>query len=233
MSDLRLQLIEQLCRLPEEHLASVKELFAALENEPIGRGSSPKLSEVSHCVVAEHKDWPHAPLHRLSENGTYIVTTSTHMKEQFFRGKEKLTLLENTLLCMAKQFDVTLEAWAVFSNHYHFVGHTTGAENQLGKMIERLHYDTAKEINRSNGSVGEAVWFNFWETRLTYERSYFARLNYVHQNAVKHGLVQEAKDYPWCSAAWFERTSTKAQWKTISSFRTDRVKIDDDYQPVL
>ena len=51
-----------------------------------------------------------------------------------------------------------------------------------------------------------AIWHNFWDTELTYEKSYLARLNYVHQNAVKHGLVARACQYRWCSAAWFERT---------------------------
>jgi REP element-mobilizing transposase RayT len=40
-------------------------------------------------------------------------------------------------------------------------------------------------------------WHNFWETRLTHEGSYLARLNYVHQNPLKQGLVEVAKQYPW------------------------------------
>ena len=35
-------------------------------------------------------------------------------------------------------------------------------------------------------------------------KSYLARLNYVHQNPVKHGLVRVANQYRWCSAAWLE-----------------------------
>jgi len=58
-------------------------------------------------------------------------------------------------------------------------------------------------------------------------------LNYVHQNAVKHRLVPVASQYPWCSAAWFEQTATRAQVKTIYSFKFDRLKIDDDYEPVM
>ena len=51
-----------------------------------------------------------------------------------------------------------------------------------------LHEDTAEEINRCDGTANRTVWFNFWDTKLTFETSYLARLNYVHQNAVKHGL---------------------------------------------
>jgi putative transposase len=76
---------------------------------------------------------------------------------------------------------------------------------------------------------GRQVWHNFWETRLTYERSYLARLHYTHQNAVKHGLVPDARQYPWCSAAWFEQTATPAQVKTIYSFKIDTVRVSDDY----
>jgi len=77
--------------------------------------------------------------------------------------------------------------------------------------------------------AGRQIWYNFWDKKLTYERSYLARLNYVHQNAVKHGLVLVANQYPWCSASWFERTASPASIKTIYSFKVDQLKIDDDY----
>jgi putative transposase len=233
VDELRVRLIERLCRLPEAQLADVEAMLISLERGSTGISLRSTTNGPAPKALAHHKDWPHAPVHRLSEQGTYIVTASTLHKEHFFRGEERLTLLENMLLFLAKQHEVTLEAWAVFSNHYHFVAHTTEAENQLGNLIARLHYDSAKEINRHDGCAGRAVWFNFWDTKLTFEKSYLARLNYVHQNAVKHGLVVQANDYPWCSAAWFERTATRAQVRTIYGFRTDRVKIDDDYQPVV
>ena len=81
--------------------------------------------------------------------------------------------------------------------------------------------------------VGRQVWHNFWETKLTYEKSYLVRLNYVHQNPVKHGLVQFASQYPWCSAGWFERTARAAQVKTIYSLKLDKVKVYDEYEPAL
>jgi len=92
-----------------------------------------------------------------------------------------------------------------------------------------LHSNTARQVNELDNSAGRRVWYNFWETKLTYERSYLARLNYVHQNAVKHGIVRVANQYPWCSAAWFERTASPAAIKTIYGFKIDKLSIDDDY----
>ena len=96
-------------------------------------------------------------------------------------------------------------------------------------MLGKLHEKLAKWVNKLDAASGRKVWFNFRETRLTYEKSYLARLNYTHRNAVKHKLVAVANQYPWCSAAWFERTATAAQVKTIYGFKTDKVQIHDEY----
>ena len=122
-----------------------------------------------------------------------------------------------------------LEAWAVFSNHYHFVGYALEDAATLKPFLSHLHADTARNVNLRDDKPGRQVWYNFWETELTYEKSYFARLNYVHQNPVKHRLVSVANQYRWCSAAWFERTATPAQLKTIYSFKTDRIRVIDDF----
>ena len=141
-----------------------------------------------------------------------------------------MKVLHRGLLSVAQKFGWRLEAWAVFSNHYHFVGHSPdeGAES-LAQMLGFLHEKTAKWINRLDEKAGRKVWHNFWETRLTYKKSYLARLNYVHQNPVRHGLVPVANQYPWCAAGWFERVARPAQVKTIYGFKTDRLKVLDDY----
>jgi putative transposase len=99
-------------------------------------------------------------------------------------------------------------------------------------MLKTLHVKTSGWVNCLDHTPARQVWFNFRETRLSYPRSYFARLNYTHQNPVKHGLVPVANHYPWCSAAWFERTASAAQVKTIYRFKTDKVEVADDFDPV-
>ena len=99
----------------------------------------------------------------------------------------------------------------------------------MREFLRELHSRSAIELNRRDSVEGRPVWHNFWDTRLTYQYSYLERLNYVHQNAVKHGLVAVANQYLWCSAAWFERTAPPAQVKTIYRFKTDKVNVYDDF----
>lgn len=184
---------------------------------------------------APETHWPHAPLHRLGEGGSFFVTVGTYLKAHHFRGVDRLAVLHRGLLAVAGRYGWQLEAWAVFSNHYHFVAHSPANEadaKSLSPMLGLLHRKTAKWINRLDEAPGRQVWHNFRETRLTYEKAYLARLNYVHQNAVKHGLVATANQYPWCSAAWFERTARSAQVKTVYGFKTDRLHVYDDYDVV-
>jgi len=177
--------------------------------------------------------WPHAPTHQLAHQGTFFVTARTYEAAHHFRGAGRLAVLHRGLLQLARDFGWQLEAWAIFSNHYHFVGHSPTDEtdaSSLRVMLSLLHEKTAKWVNRIDQAPGRKVWFNYRDTRLTYQKSYLARLNYTHQNAVKHGLAAAAHLYPWCSASWFERTASPAQVRAIYRFRTDRLRLDDEFE---
>jgi putative transposase len=177
--------------------------------------------------------WPHAPTHQLSQRGTYFVTGATYGKAHHFRGAKRLRVLQRGLLTVAEKFGWQLEAWAVFSNHYHFVAHspaTADDATSLNPMLRMLHVKLSGWVNQLDATPERKVWFNFWDTRLAHQRSYLARLNYVHQNAVKHGLVPVANQYPWCSAAWFERTASPAMVKSIYRFKTDKISVADEYE---
>ena len=184
-------------------------------------------------MVEPKISWPHAPTHQLSARGTYMVTASTYLKAHHFRGSKRLGVLHRGLLTMSEKFGWRLEAWAVFSNHYHFVAHSPADADDatsLPAMLSLLHVKTAGWLNKLDDAPGRQVWFNFWDTKLTHQRSYLARLNYVHQNAVKHKLVPVACQYPWCSAGWFERTASAAMVKSIYRFGTDRVSVLDKFE---
>lgn len=174
-------------------------------------------------------EWPHAPPHRLSLSGAYFVTASTYHKHHLFRGKSRLEVLHRGLLKVLKDSGWNLEAWAVFSNHYHFVANTQEPSN-LSSVLKDFHSKLAIWANRLDRTPRRKVLYNFRETHLTFEESYFARLNYTHQNPVRHRLVTVARDYPWCSASWFEREASRSHVKTVYGFKTDRVNVEDDFE---
>jgi putative transposase len=183
----------------------------------------------NHEILVEVKDWPHAPVHRLDESGVYMVTASTYQKNHFFNAPDRMEILMSRLFECITEFGWQLHAWAILINHYHFIARSPDDLETLKRLLGKLHMTTAKAVNRQDHTPGRKVWFQFWDNRITYERSYLARLNYVNQNPVKHGVISDATAYRWCSAAWFERISTPAFVKTVKSFKIDRVRVQDDF----
>ena len=178
-------------------------------------------------------DWPHAPVHRLSEAGAYMVTAGTYQKVHHLRKAKRLDLVHDTLLATAEEFGWLLQAWAVMSNHYHFVAMSPPDPGSLRDFISKLHGQTARQLNELDGTSGRRVWYQFFDSHITYQRSYLARLKYVHENPVHHGLVAAACNYRWCSAAWFEREASTAFQKTVASFKVDRISVFDPFDPEM
>ena len=83
---IRSRVLDRIRRLPTDRLPAVERFL--LRFEP-GAIAAPATSE---------KEWPHAPVHRISEHGTFIVTAGTLHKQHFFLGAERLDLLEGKLL---------------------------------------------------------------------------------------------------------------------------------------
>jgi len=158
-----------------------------------------------------------------------MVTVGTYQKQPLFRTARRLTFLCEQLMGLAQQYSWKLEAWAVFPNHYHFIGTTEGQAATLRGFLSHLHTVTAKAINIEDEAAGRRVWFQYWDSHVTYERSYLARLNFVHRNAVHHRLVREPERYSWCSAGWFERSAGRAFFRTVMRMRSESVKVVDDF----
>ena len=178
-------------------------------------------------------DWPHAPPHRLTEAGAYMVTAGTFQKAHMIVPAKRLDFLLRLLFSCAAEYGWVLHAWAVLSNHYHFVASSPQDPASLKRMLSKLHTLSAREFNLQDRMPGRKVWFQYFDTHITYLPSYYARLKYVHENPVHHKVVSCATNYRWCSAGWFERTADTAFRKTVQGFKTDRIKVNDAFDSVM
>ncbi|MDP0492333.1 MAG: hypothetical protein Q7Q71_14895 [Verrucomicrobiota bacterium JB023] len=182
------------------------------------------------------RDWPHAPPHRLAQMGVYMVTARFREGKHWLEEEGIRDWFVENLKDRFSESGWKLEAWAVLSNHYHFVGHSPMGEDDastLVPMLRKLHSLTSKElIGRGKLKKGEKIWQNYRDRLLTRQESYLARLNYVHQNAVHHGIVKKASEYRWCSAGEFVKSVSPAWVKTVASFRFDEIARADGDEEV-
>ena len=169
------------------------------------------------------ESWPHAPARLAIHPGAYIITASTLHGEPVFRDGPLLDALEEIVLNAYAEAGWELQAWAFFPNHYHLVMLHDEPDPSLARTAAKAHGLSAIRANSLNAAPGRKVWHRYWETRLTYERSYLARLAYVHANPRRHGLVDDPRRYRWCSASWFEERGDAPFVRTVGGFDTSRV----------
>ncbi len=158
-----------------------------------------------------------------------MVTAATYRRVPYLADPKRKDFFQASLFAITEEFGWQLHAWAILDEHYHFIARSPENPKTLSRLINKLHMTTAKVFNQEDGTPGRKVWFQYWETLLTYQRSYLARLKYVNHNPVKHGLVRDATQYPWCSARWFDENAPASFVRVVESFKIDRVKV---YEPV-
>ncbi len=176
-----------------------------------------------------YRKWRHAPSHLFSPSSAYMITAGTHRKTCLFDTPQKRDMLTSLLLSELDSHGWALQAWAVMSNHYHVVAHAPADANSLARVIRRIHSKSAVALNEVDQVPGRRVWFQYYDTCLTNERSYWARLHYVHENPAKHGVVQFAEEYPWCSMSWFRENADSSLKNRVLSFPCDKVSVVDSF----
>ncbi len=105
-----------------------------------------------------------------------MVTAATYLKKLYFKSPQRLSFLQQTIFDETEKIGWNLQAWAILANHYHFVGQGAIDKKKLKSLIGAIHSKTARQINADDNSPGRQVWFQFWDSTMTYEESYWARL---------------------------------------------------------
>ena len=194
-------------------------------------GASSPSPYVCYTRIMEdiYKVYLHTPPHYFVPNAMYMVTGSiVHKQHLLFKSEYKDFFLK-TLFEKANSFGWNLEAWAVLNNHYHLISQSPEDSSTLPKFIQQVHSITAIQFNRWDNTPGRQVWQNYWDTCITYEKSYLARLRYVHENPVKHGLVDNAMNYPYCSYRWLIERGDEDLKELVLNQPIDKANVFDDF----
>jgi putative transposase len=145
---------------------------------------------------------PHAPPHPVRDQPFYLLTATCyehtcHMESQPRRQQVSDALFEQFITS-----GMEIRAWVVLPNHYHLLAHVTDFD-ALGGIFRLVHGPTARYWNLEDNSPGRKVWYRFTDRAIRSERHYYATLNYIHYNPVKHGWVTSPYDWMDSSIHWY------------------------------
>lgn len=148
----------------------------------------------------EHRPW-HGPPHYEAESGLYLITAACYEHLHIIgTSPDRMAGFESELLAATREHSQLIFAWVVLPNHYHILLRTLDLKRLLA-ALGRLHGGTSYRWNLEEESQGRKVWHRAAETVIKSEGHFWATMNYVLNNAVRHGYVKRWQDWPYSNAA--------------------------------
>ena len=159
----------------------------------------------------------HGPPHYESENQHYLITAACYEHRPIVGANPtRMSTFEQELLSFCEQSCQRVYAWVILPNPYHFLAHLPHIKWML-KGLGELHGRTSYHWNGEESKRGRHVWHRASETAIKSERHFWATLNYVLNNAVRHRYVTRWQDWPYSNAnqylAEVGREVAKLRWQ--------------------
>lgn len=133
-----------------------------------------------------------------------IVTTVTKDWIRYFSIPRLARLTYDQVLWSAERHRIHLYSFAVMPNHVHMVVSGTSTEHFMHSFKRYISREIGKWHDDLHGKPleHEPVWQTSFNQLLIYgKESLGNRINYVANNAVKHGIVKNREEYPWVYVA--------------------------------
>ena len=164
----------------------------------------------------------HKPPHG-SGDGAFLISSACYEHQPHVGTcPERISDFEALLLAAMERATAEAVAWCVLPNHYHGLVICDDVERVM-KEIGLLHGRTSHSWNGEDGTRGRKVWYNLTERRMRSDRHFWATINYVHHNPVRHGYVSHWQDWPYSSAvAYLEQVGQDEAARIWQSYPIDQ-----------
>ena len=162
----------------------------------------------------------HRPAHLYKESAIYFIGASTLARQPLFEPPHRRSLVMEVFDRVAREAGRPIYAWFVGVDHYHILLGVGGKQVpiepllgckeedaptrhfDLGRLMNRAHSAIGLLLNREDRMPGRRVFYQYWDRYMRSEGELYTALNYIHNNPVKHGYVEnleQAREYAFSS----------------------------------
>ena len=143
----------------------------------------------------------HSPPHRPNFGHLRFVISASCYEHRHYIGRspQRMDNFARELVALFTGHCRQTFAWCVLPNHYHALVEAPNVKLLLHEL-GLFHGRTSHAWNGEDNMRGRKAFFRAVERAMRSERHYWATLNYVHHNPVRHGYVQRWTDWHWSSA---------------------------------
>lgn len=150
---------------------------------------------------------------QIQGDGFFVTTTFEDWKEYgnidgMYEGISK------SLTFSLSKYSARMIAHVLMPSHIHMILAINGI--QLSNFMRDFKKYVAQKLAKECGISAEKIWMSGYDTVVLYSEKVFKeKLEYIHHNPVKAGLVEMAEDWEWSSAGAYllERDGLIPVWK--------------------
>jgi REP element-mobilizing transposase RayT len=117
-------------------------------------------------------------------------------KSKIFIEEENYVFLINKVRKYSKEFDISVIAYCLMPNHYHFILKQNG-ELGLNKCVQNIFNSYAKAINKRYKRSGTLFEGKFKANEIYEDTTVLEVCRYVHRNPLEAGLVKNLEDWQY------------------------------------
>lgn len=181
------------------------------------RKMTPEQRQAALDYRQQHQLPLHAPPHYTRDSGLYLITAACYEHKSIIGvSHERMGAFEKELLETIATLCPECFAWNVLPNHYHLLLRAPDIEALIA-ALGQLHGRTSFNWNGEEDERGQQVWHRAAETGIKSEGHFFATLNYVLNNAVRHKYVSRWQDWPYSNAEQYladiGRDEAERRWR--------------------
>jgi putative transposase len=129
----------------------------------------------------------------------HVVQRGNRRLEVFFSNADRIAYLDN-IQDACKRHGVVIWAYCLMNNHVHFVAIPSETDS-LARCFSEAHVRYTRRINLREGWKGH-LWQARFGSSVLDEKHLIAAVRYIERNPVRAGIVRDAWEYTWSSAAY-------------------------------
>ncbi len=145
----------------------------------------------------------HSPPHFVEGPAVFHLTAACYEHANVIGvSMGRLSRFSELLLETMDALHAEVDAWCVLPNHYHLLVRVNDLKEVIA-ALGKLHGRTSHAWNGEDGTRGRKVWSAPADRLIRNDDHFWATMNYIHHNPVKHGHVTHWQEWSFGSANGF------------------------------
>lgn len=132
-------------------------------------------------------------------NSFYHIYNRGNRKEKIFLQAEDyhkfISLME--IILITNNYEINIQSYCLMPNHFHILLNSGSNPSEITSFMHRFMTSYAMYFNRTHKLVGRVFQSTYKAKRIKSADHYNKIVDYISENPVKAGLVQNAIDYKW------------------------------------